>query len=51
MASVYMAQGRDRWWVCVNRLVKHWVLSSAVNYLTSCETGSFSKRALLCGVY
>jgi len=43
MTSIYVAQGRGRWWGHVNRLVQHWMLSRAVNYLTSCRTGSFSK--------
>jgi hypothetical protein len=50
MEWIELAQERDTWRTLVNAVMRLWVPQNAGNFLTSCNTVSFSGRTLLSGV-
>jgi hypothetical protein len=49
MERIDMAQDRDQWSNLVNTVVNLWVSQNAWKFLSSCTTGSLSRRAPLYG--
>jgi hypothetical protein len=47
MEWIDLAQDRDRWKVLVNTVINLRVSLNAGNFLSSCTTGGFSRRAQL----
>jgi hypothetical protein len=50
MDWIDLAQDRDQWRALVNTVMNLWVLQNVSKFLSSCATGSFSRRAQLHGV-
>jgi len=45
-----LAKNGDKWWAAVSRIMNTWVLLDMWNFLTSLETTSVSRKAVLLGV-
>jgi hypothetical protein len=45
-----VSQARDKWRAFMNMVINLWVLQNFGKFLSSCATGSFSRRAQLHGV-
>jgi hypothetical protein len=50
MDWINLAEGRDQWRALVNTVMNLWVPKNVREFLSSCTTDSFSKRAQLHGV-